>query len=101
MLGTRAQFIKVAPIMRKMIDQGLNYKLIYTAQHRENINEILEVYDLPKPDFVFHNLTEANTGSSFFIWFISTLKINIFNAKNIIPHNGIVLSHGDTFSYLV
>jgi UDP-N-acetylglucosamine 2-epimerase (non-hydrolysing) len=45
-IGTRAQFVKVAPLMRLMLDQGMSYTLIYTAQHKENISEILQVYDL-------------------------------------------------------
>jgi hypothetical protein len=33
-------------LMRLMLDQGMSYTLIYTAQHKENISEILQVYDL-------------------------------------------------------
>lgn len=70
-IGTRAQFIKVAPVMRKMKDQGLRYTLIYTAQHRENIDEILDIYRLPHPDVIMYQRGEANTKRSFLRWFAS------------------------------
>lgn len=97
-LGTRAQFIKVAPVMRAMCDQGMTYTLLYTAQHRENIQEILDVYELPPPDIILYGKREANTRGAFFLWFFSILYKAIFQAPNYIPRPGILLTHGDTFT---
>lgn len=97
-IGTRAQFIKVAPIMRAMLDYGMRYTLIYTAQHRENIQEILDVYRLPPPDAVMYNQKEANTRGAFLFWFLSVFYQVIFRSKHYIPKPGIVLTHGDTFT---
>jgi UDP-N-acetylglucosamine 2-epimerase (non-hydrolysing) len=97
-LGTRAQFIKVAPLMRMMIDKGLIYKLIYTAQHKENINEILKIYGLPDPDVVLHEIEEANTKRSFIKWFVLTFFHMLFHSKRYIPEPGLLLTHGDTFT---
>lgn len=97
-LGTRAQFIKVAPIMRKMQEQSIPYTLIYTAQHRENIEEILKIYKLPSPEMVMYERGEANTKSSFFRWFISILYKILVQSKSYIPKPGILLTHGDTFT---
>lgn len=97
-IGTRAQFIKVAPVMRAMLDHGLPYTLIYTAQHRENIAEILDVYALPQPDVVMSAAGEANTRGSFTRWFLQTLFYALFQARKFIPQPGIVLTHGDTFT---
>jgi UDP-N-acetylglucosamine 2-epimerase (non-hydrolysing) len=97
-IGTRAQFIKVAPVMRAMCDQGMAYTLIYTAQHRENIQEILDVYKLPQPDIVMYGEREANTRGAFLFWFFSILYKAIFQAPKYIPKPGIVLTHGDTFT---
>jgi UDP-N-acetylglucosamine 2-epimerase len=49
-LGTRAQFIKTAPVMHEMLKRGMPYTLIYTAQHRENIDEIPEIAHPPGPN---------------------------------------------------
>ena len=97
-IGTRAQFIKVAPVMRKMLDKGLAYKLIYTAQHRENISEILDIYGLPEPDLVIYKYGEANTRSSFIRWFFDNFYKVVFLAKRYIPEPGVLLTHGDTFT---
>lgn len=97
-IGTRAQFIKVAPVMRKMLDRSLAYTLIFTAQHRENIDEILDVYHLPAPDVVMYSEGEANTGGSFVRWFADILFKALFRAKAYIPEPGILLTHGDTFT---
>jgi len=97
-LGTRAQFIKVAPLMRRMIDQGINYKLIYTAQHRENIDEIMETYQLPQPDILIYKHGEAKTKTSFIRWFLAIIFRVIFMSRKYLPKPGFVLTHGDTFT---
>jgi UDP-N-acetylglucosamine 2-epimerase (non-hydrolysing) len=97
-IGTRAQFIKVAPVMRAMLDQGISYTLIYTAQHRENINEILDIYRLPKPGVALYGNKEANTRGSFLIWFVNILYKVLFQSKKYIPEPGVLLTHGDTFT---
>ena len=70
-IGTRAQFIKMAPLLRAMRDQSMPYKLLYTAQHQENISEILQIYGLPEPDVVMYHAEEANTPASFLRWAFS------------------------------
>jgi len=97
-IGTRAQFIKIAPIMRQMLDQGCQYTLIYTAQHRENIEEILHIYNLPGPDKIMYGSGEANTKSSFLRWFLAIFYKALFQARQYLPQPGILLTHGDTFT---
>ncbi len=97
-IGTRAQFIKIAPMLRKMIDQDLHYELIYTAQHQETIDEILKVYKLPKPDKVMYERDEANTRRKFAIWFFYMLYQTLFKFKKWLPKRGYLLTHGDTFT---
>jgi len=84
--------------MRMMIDQGINYQLIYTAQHQESINEILETYSLPQPDALMYRFGEAKTKGSFLRWFLSMLFHVIFHSREYIPEPGFVLTHGDTFT---
>lgn len=97
-VGTRAQFIKIAPIMNKMAAQKIEYQLIFTAQHKENIDEIIELYKLRKPDKVLFSGKEANTRRSFFTWFLKMLWMSLVKSKDILPEKGIVVTHGDTFT---
>ena len=41
LLGTRAQIIKMAPIMCLLQERGIEYNFIFMAQHRETIYEML------------------------------------------------------------
>lgn len=97
-LGTRAQFIKMAPVMYEMKRRGLEYTLIYTVQHRENVQEVLDVYGLRKPDVVIYEGEEANTKSKLVRWTVDMLYKSIFKAKKYLPNKGVVLTHGDTFT---
>jgi len=97
-IGTRAQFIKVAPLLWMMKNQKIEYQLIFTAQHRETIDEILNVYKLPPPDKVMYKYDEANTRSKFLAWFLMVFKECLFHSKKWLPEKGILLTHGDTFT---
>jgi UDP-N-acetylglucosamine 2-epimerase (non-hydrolysing) len=97
-LGTRAQFIKMAPLMYEMQKQDLPYKLIYTAQHRENIDEILDLYCLSAPDVILYKRDEATTRSSFLLWFGVVFCKILIQPKSLIQIPGILLTHGDTFT---
>lgn len=97
-LGTRAQFIKMAPIMVEMRKRNLPYTLIYTAQHRENVQEILDAYGLREPDLNIYEGEESNTMSKGFKWMFDMLFKALFKAKKYLPEKGIVLTHGDTFT---
>ena len=97
-IGTRAQFIKMAPLLRKFLDQNIHYLLIYTAQHQENIDEILEAYQLPSADIILFEHGEAKTKLSFGHWFFIVFTRVLFNTKKYLPNPGFVFTHGDTFT---
>jgi UDP-N-acetylglucosamine 2-epimerase (non-hydrolysing) len=97
-IGTRAQFIKMAPVLYEMKRQGVEYTLIYTVQHKENVQEILDVYGLRKPDVVIYEGEESNTMKKGIKWTLDMLFKSLFKAKNYLPERGIVLTHGDTFT---
>ena len=46
-IGTRPEAIKIAPIIKKIEEESkLNSKLIVTAQHRELLDQVLNLFDL-------------------------------------------------------
>jgi len=45
-IGTRAQLIKMDPLMALMQKQDIKYEFVYTAQHKETINRILEDFQV-------------------------------------------------------
>jgi len=94
-IGTRAQLIKMAPLMYLLQKEKIDYEFIYTAQHKETISKILEDFQIKKPDQILYDKSEATTLTKFFGWGLSML-IKSFRPKKIFPTKGIVLTHGDT-----
>lgn len=98
-IGTRAQLIKMAPVLREIQDLGLEYIFIYTAQHRETIEELLHEFGVKKPDIdmTHYFKQEAKTLQLFFGWMFKMALILLFKRKEIIDTSGgILMTHGDT-----
>ncbi len=89
-IGTRAQLVKMAPLMALMQKEGTEYEFIYTAQHKETINKILQDFHVKQPDKTIYTKSEANTLSKFMGWAV-TMFFKLFRPKKIFPEKGIVL----------
>ena len=50
-IGTRPEAIKMAPLIKALkLDKRFHSKLCITAQHREMLDQVLDIFDI-KPDF--------------------------------------------------
>jgi len=96
-IGTRAQLVKMAPLMALMQKEGLDYEFIYTAQHRETIERMLKDFGVKNPDRVISTTDEANTLTKFLVW-AGSMFLKSIPPKRIFPEKGIVLTHGDTIT---
>jgi UDP-N-acetylglucosamine 2-epimerase (non-hydrolysing) len=101
-VGTRAQLFKMAPIMLECERQKMQWRWIYTAQHKDTIEQTLNTFGLPKPNYtVMDWSTEAKTMRKVFYWFFR-MGISLVNSKKILAgytgKNNIVLTHGDTLT---
>ncbi|MGV8131537.1 MAG: UDP-N-acetylglucosamine 2-epimerase [Candidatus Pacearchaeota archaeon] len=100
-IGTRAQLVKAAPVMKEMQDRGIDYRYIWTVQHKETMEDISKNFDLKQPDYVLfpNRVNEAKTMKLMFGWFFSAFLKLFTSRREILPmKNGIVLTHGDTIS---
>lgn len=99
-IGTRAELIKIFPVMLELNKKNIPYYFIHTGQH--NLEDLCEKLGIKKPDVV---LTEESKKSSKFnsketkaiIWnlkLISKIKKEISELKNL----KYVLYHGDTMT---
>ena len=98
-IGTRAQLIKMAPVLREMQDNEIEYTFIYTAQHRETIEELLSEFGIRQPDIDLseHFKEEAKTIGLFAGWLWKMGLILLFQRREMIKKSGgIVITHGDT-----
>lgn len=99
-IGTRAQLFKMAPIMLECDRRGLEWRWIYAAMHREQIQGTLDIFGLPPADYtVVRWEDEAKTILKAGYWFTRML-LALPKSKKILGgmtgKNHIVLTHGDT-----
>ena len=98
-IGTKAQLIKMAPIIREAENQQLDFKFILTGQHAETMDELMQVFQLRKPDDFFIQPEEADSYGKLLKWLMKAF----FSAFAVLKrdNNDLVLVHGDTLSTLL
>lgn len=101
-VGTKAQLIKMAPVMRAMGKQGVPYHFVLTGQHAETMDDLIQAFELPDPAYHLAPIEEANTSVKLASWLLKILKGNLTGASPLAQHNyKLCLVHGDTMSTLV
>ncbi len=58
--GTRPEAIKMAPLCIKMKEKGIDVKVIATAQHREMLDQVLELFEIT-PDYDLNIMKKGQT----------------------------------------
>ena len=53
-LGTRAQLIKMAPVMQALYRKGISYNFIFTGQHQDTIEELRYTFQIKEPDVTLY-----------------------------------------------
>lgn len=102
-IGTKAQLVKMAPVMATMAGSGIPYNFIYTGQHRATIEEMLADFGVKKPDMTLYDGKDITSVFTMFSWSLRLLVVSFFNKNRIFrgDKKGIVLVHGDTLSTLL
>lgn len=68
LVGTKAQFIKTAPILNELDRRELGYRLVYTGQHSETFADLEAAFGTRPADEALVPGFEADTGSRFLTW---------------------------------
>lgn len=102
-VGTKAQLVKMAPVMSCLVKHGVPYNFIYTGQHQDTIDEMIVDFGLKLPDVVLYSGKDITSVFSMLLWSIRIFFISLVRCKTIFygDKNGIVLVHGDTLSTLL
>ncbi len=98
LLGTRAQLIKMFPIMHLLQHRGIEYNFVFLAQHKETIYEMLDDFGLKRPDYILGDLdTDIVSSRKMLAWSFSVLNKGIRNKSEIFKGDkrGLALVHGD------
>jgi UDP-N-acetylglucosamine 2-epimerase (non-hydrolysing) len=89
--GTRPDAVKMAPVVHRMVaDKAFNCITIVTAQHREMLDEVLELFAI-KPDYDLEVMTEGQTLTDVTTRVLERMSSVLEDAKP-----DVVLVHGDT-----
>lgn len=106
-IGTKAQFIKMAPVIRELDAAGLPYNLIDTGQHWEITQSLIGTFGLRQPDVCLRPRGKniATAGQAVW-WFLQNLRLFAFDRRRIERDifrgtGGVCLIHGDTLTTLI
>lgn len=97
-LGTRAQLIKMAPVMIELNKRDIDYNFIFLSQHKETVFEMLDEFKLKRPDQILcDNEKDIVSTIKMFVWSLKVLIKGFINKKKIFLNDksGIALVHGD------
>src|SRR5690606_2363992 len=98
-VGTKAQFIKTAPLLLEFARRGIPYRLVYTGQHSETFSALEAAFEVPTAD---DNLVPGNEADSalrlvvwvFRFWSAAISRIWLGEWRGA----GLGVVHGDTLS---
>ncbi len=103
-LGTRAQLIKMAPIMLECRKRGIRHSFIFIAQHRETMYEMMSGFGVRPPDFVLGDVgREIARIQDMVPWCFKVLWEGLRRRKELFPQGekGIAVVHGDALPVIL
>lgn len=104
-IGTRAQLIKMAPVLLIMEKKGVQYRLIFTGQHSITMRELLEDFEVKTKPYFLYQGREVTSVPLMLLWTLRILTLMTLKHKDIFGEitrgKDAVLVHGDTVSTLV
>lgn len=100
-LGTRAQIIKMAPVIRQWEESGQPLNLVMTGQHRNTVDTLFADFGIrTQPRYVYDG-PEISGIFSMALWLPRIVWRMVRNAGTYFPgRQGIIVVHGDTVSTL-
>lgn len=99
-LGTKAQYIKTAPLLRLLDEKGIEYRLIDSGQHAQISRGMREELGVRDPDYVLGGAHDIDTIPQAALWSLKLasrlwsglrLRDTVFGGVG-----GICVVHGDT-----
>jgi UDP-N-acetylglucosamine 2-epimerase len=104
-IGTKAQYIKTAPLLRLMDDKGVEYRLIDSGQHAEIASLMRSELGVREPDYVFGGDRDIATVPQAVVW-SARIAARLWSGRRLrrevfAGRGGICVVHGDTPSTLL
>lgn len=102
-IGTRAQLIKMAPVILECERRSWPVRLVMTGQHRETMDDLLAEFGIQTQPVSLNESDEITSAGRLGFWFIRSLW-KCLTVGDIFPldrSSSIFLVHGDTASTLL
>jgi len=102
-IGTKAQLIKMLPIIFELRKRDIPFRYIDTCQHFQITKEMRSAFGIDEPDIFVAKKNANITGlTQAFLWIGSVLVSSALRQKKIFPSKkGVCLVHGDTVTALL
>lgn len=102
-IGTKAQMIKMAPVMAALEERCVPWNFIFTGQHRETIDALRRNFNVREPDVVLYEGHDITSVPAMTAWTATVLARGLVGRSDPFrgDRDGIVLVHGDTASCLL
>lgn len=102
-IGTKAQLIKMAPVMRELQDRGIPYNFIFSGQHQATVDNIRDEFGIKPPDVTLYSGKDITGILQMLLWSMRVIAYTFRHRETVWmkDRKGIVLNHGDTFSTLL
>lgn len=103
LVGTRAQLIKMAPVIQQIERRGLPLNLVFTGQHRLTMQELLRDFDIVASPRYLYEGPEVEGIAHMATWFVRCLWRLMRDRAAWFPisSRSVVVVHGDTVSTLL
>ncbi len=100
-LGTRAQLVKIAPVLKLAKEQGLRHTVWFTGQHHESIDDLIADFGLGSKFVLPKNPKERSSIGKLLVWIPKTVYDcyhYVHGVKTWTGKSPLVVVHGDTLS---
>ena len=107
LVGTKAQFIKTAPIVQELDRRGIVFNFINAGQHAGLTGDLIQQFGLREPDvFLREERTNIDTIVQALVWATKCVSDIVLHRDRICEEvfrgeQGICLIHGDTLTTLL
>ncbi|MHC4260429.1 MAG: UDP-N-acetylglucosamine 2-epimerase [Planctomycetota bacterium] len=103
-IGTKAQFIKMAPVMVELRNRKVPFRYVDSGQHAELTRMLRQTFGIAEPDVCLRSGSDVSSLLSAVSWSCKLSLMSLAGKKRlrnrIFPGGGICLIHGDTLSTL-
>jgi UDP-N-acetylglucosamine 2-epimerase (non-hydrolysing) len=100
LVGTKAQLVKMAPVIKCMDERKLPFKFVLTGQHAETMDDLIEGFGIREADDILVEFGESDTKRKLLQWLIAAWR-NAKQRSYLQQPATAILVHGDTLSTLL